>query len=387
MIYLDNAATTFPKPMDVLRRTEDCLTEFCGNPGRAGHYLSRRASEEVCACREEIASFFGSERPENVVFTVNATEALNLALYGILRPGDHVLLSGIEHNAVLRAVHALLREGVTYSVYEASADPGTVLRSIRRHLRRNTRAVVACHASNICGLILPVREIGAFCAENRLRFVIDASQSAGKLRLDVNECRADAICAPGHKGLYGPPGVGFALFGERYAGGGAEKLRPLLSGGSGTTSREREMPPFLPERLEAGTLPLPAIAGLAAGLRAVRGIGPERIRAYEGSLSGRAAKELSGCPGVTVYCRENAAENGILLFNVGDRESEEIAEKLDERGICVRAGLHCAPLAHRTVGTGARGAVRASFSVYNTEEDVTALCHAVREIAERSKET
>ena len=383
MIYLDNAATTFPKPRVVVDAVSECLSDACGNPGRAGHALSVRAGEIVYSCREAAASFFGSDAPENVVFAENATGALNLALYGMLRRGDHVLISGIEHNAVLRPVHAMLAEGVTYSVYPVSSDPDEVVRGMEKRLRPNTRLVVACHASNICGIVLPLDRIGAFCEKHRLRFLVDASQSAGKLPLNIGEIRADAVCAPGHKGLYGPPGVGFVLFGDRYRGENGKRLRPLLSGGSGSRSLEPEMPPFLPDRLEAGTLPLPAIAGLEAGIRAVSSIGPERLAAYEGELAGEAAERLSALPGVRVWLPELSGKNGIVLFTVDGIPPEEGAAKLDERGICVRAGYHCAPLAHRTVGTPAGGGIRASFSMYNTGSDVDALCEAVREISEQ----
>ena len=383
MIYLDNAATTFPKPRVVVDAAAECLSDACGNPGRAGHALSVRAAEVVYSCREAVAEFFGSDAPENVVFAENATGALNLALHGMLRRGDHVLISGIEHNAVLRPVHAMLAEGVTYSVYPASSDPAAVIRELERRLRPDTRLVVACHASNICGIVLPLAEIGAFCEKHRLRFIVDASQSAGKLPVNIGQIRADAICAPGHKGLYGPPGVGFALFGDRYRGENGKKLRPLLSGGSGSRSLEPDMPPFLPDRLEAGTLPLPAIAGLEAGIRAVSSIGPERLAEYEGELAGEAAGRLSAIPGIRVWLPEFAGKNGILLFTADGIPPEEIAAKLDERGICVRAGYHCAPLAHRTVGTPKGGGVRASFSMYNTESDVAALCKAVKEISEK----
>lgn len=381
MIYLDNAATTFPKPRVVVDAVSECLSDYCGNPGRAGHALSVRAAEAVYSCREAVASFFGSDAPENVVFSENATGALNLALHGMLRRGDHVLISGIEHNAVLRPVHAMLGEGVTYSVYPASPDPDEVMRGLEKRLRPNTRLVVACHASNICGIVLPLTEIGAFCEKHRLRFVVDASQSAGKIPVDIEKSGADAICAPGHKGLYGPPGVGFVLFGERYRGENGKKLRPLLSGGSGSRSKEAEMPPFLPDRLEAGTLPLPAIAGLEAGIRAVTSIGPERLAEYEGELAEKSAVGLSDIPGVRVWLPDLVRNNGIVLFTADGIPPEEAARRLDEKGICVRAGYHCAPLAHGTVGTTEGGAVRASFSMYNTERDVSALVEAMKEIA------
>ena len=380
MIYLDNAATSFPKPLVVTDAVSECLTDYCGNPGRAGHALSVRAAEAVYSCREAIAAFFGSDDPENAVFSVNATGAVNLALNGMLRRGDHVLISGIEHNAVLRPVHAMLAEGVTYSVYPASPDPAEVIRGMEKCLRPNTRLVVACHASNICGIVLPLAEIGEFCERHRLRFVVDASQSAGKIPIAIGKIGADAICAPGHKGLYGPPGVGFVLFGGRFRGENGKKLRPLLSGGSGSRSLEAEMPPFLPDRLEAGTLPLPAVAGLEAGIRAVTAIGPERIAEYEGELAAKAVGLLNTVPGVRVWLPDLVKNNGIVLFTADGIPPEEIARGLDERGICVRAGYHCAPLAHKTVGTPEGGAVRASFSMYNTENDVSALGDAMLEI-------
>ena len=379
MIYLDNAATTYPKPASVVAAVTRAMTEAGGNPGRSGHTLSMRAGEEVYACREAVASLYGA-RAEQVVFTQNATQALNLSIRALAREGGHILISDLEHNAVRRPVAALGRErGGSWGIFPTGqGDPEQVRREIVRRLRRNTCLVVCTQASNLTSHRPPVAAIGALCRERGIPFVVDASQSAGSCSADLDALGADALCAPGHKGLYGPMGCGFALFSRRYLEEGGERLRPLLYGGSGVDSRPERMPSLLPERLEAGTLPVCAIAGLRAGVEMVRTLGQDQIHAHACGLFHRMRQGLEEIGGVTVYRPDEAG--GVLLFSVRDRESEQIAAELDARGICVRAGLHCAPLAHRTLGTPPDGAVRISFSVYSTEEEVEEALAALRDV-------
>ena len=375
MIYLDNAATTNPKPESVYRAAERCAREYGGNPGRSSHLLSRRAAEAIYSCREAVAELFGG-LPENVVFTMNATYALNLAIRALARQGSRILISGIEHNAVLRPVAAL--PTCTYDVFDARGGDEAVLRSFASKLTKDTSLVVCNHVSNLCGLTMPVEKIGAICRKRWIAFVVDASQSAGRLPLTLEGCHADAICAPGHKGLYGLQGSGFALFADRYRES-AEGLRPFLAGGNGVDSLVTAMPAFLPERFEAGTLPTPAIASLEAGIREVLRRGVANIGAQEDALGRRLRDGLAAISGVTLYGAETGG--GTVLFNVGSLPSEQVGEMLDQRGICVRSGFHCCPLGHRTLGTPRHGAVRASVSMFTREREIDETIRAVRMLA------
>ncbi len=375
MIYLDNAATTFPKPDSVYRAAELCAREYCGNPGRGSHRLSREAAMAVYSCREAVAELFGG-LPENVVFTLNATYALNLAIGALARPGSRVLISGIEHNAVLRPVAAL--KNCRYDVFDALGGDEAVLRSLESKLTAGTSLVVCNHVSNLCGLTMPVARIGTMCKRRGIRFIIDASQSAGRVPLSLRDTHADAICAPGHKGLYGLQGSGFVLFADRYREKGGE-LPLFVSGGNGVNSLETVMPDFLPERFEAGTLPTPALASLEAGIREVRRMGVKTVGAHEEELGRRLREGLSSIRGVTLYGGE--AEGGTVLFNVGNVPSEAAGEALDREGICVRSGFHCCPLGHRTLGTPSHGAVRASVSVFTAPREIDGFLTAVSRLS------
>ncbi len=379
MIYLDNAATTFPKFEAVYRAADRCAREWGGNPGRSGHTLSRRAGMAVFSCREAVAELLDG-RPENVVLTLNATYALNLAIRALSRPGSRILISGMEHNAVLRPVAAL--PGCRYNVFDPLGGEEAVLTALERKLTRDTSLVVCNHVSNLCGLTLPVERIGALCRRRGISFVIDASQSAGRIPLSLRTCGADAICAPGHKGLFGLPGCGVLLFADRYADSAAS-LRTVLAGGNGVHSTDVAMPPFLPERFEAGTLPTPAVASLEAGIREVLRRGVSAIGAYEEALGQRLRESLGALEGVILYGAGTGG--GTVLFNVGELPSERVCEALDRQGIAVRSGLHCCPLGHRTLGTPPHGAVRASVSCLNREGDCDGLVAAVKGLLREGK--
>ncbi len=375
MIYLDNAATSYPKPESVYRAFARGARELGGNPGRSGHRLAVRAAEAIYACREAVAELFGG-LPEHVVLTMNATYALNMAIRGLARPGSRVLISGIEHNAVLRPVAAL--PSCRYDVFDARGGDEAVLQSLKSKLTKDTSLVVCNHASNLCGLTMPIERIGALCREHGIAFVVDAAQSAGRLPLSLPACHADALCAPGHKGLYGMQGVGFVLFADRYREQ-AGHLYPLLAGGNGVDSLVTAMPDFLPERFEAGTLPTPAIASLEAGIREVLRRGVTNIGAQEDALGKRLRDGLAAIGGVTLYGTETGG--GTVLFNVGNLPSEQVGEMLDQRGICVRSGFHCCPLGHRTLETPRYGAVRASVSMFTREWEIDEAIRAVRMLA------
>ncbi len=380
LVYFDNAATTFPKPVDVIRKVVDVMSRSCGNPGRSGHVLSMRASEVVYECRKKIADEFGGEL-ENVVFVSSATHAINLGIKTALKAGDHVLISDIEHNSVIRPIARLAERGlITYTVYPAYADAERAVAAISDGVRPNTAMLVACHHSNICNIVQPIRRIGELCRKNGMIFLVDAAQSAGALDIDVGRDGIDILCAPGHKGLYGLPGSGFVLFGERYSGDGGALLGTFTEGGNGIRSREMFMPEFLPDRLEAGTLAVPAIGAMSAGLDFVQRRGKNRILSLEKQLYHRLSKGVDAFSDrLTVY--GDGSEGAIFLFSVKDIPSEEVAARLDSYGICVRAGLHCAPTAHRKLGTPEDGAVRVSFGAMNTEKEADRFLEVLEKIA------
>lgn len=377
LIYLDNAATTFPKPDAVMWAVTECMREYGGNPGRSSHRLSLRAAEKIYECREALAAFFDAEAPESVVFTYNTTYALNMAIKSNLPAGSHVLISDMEHNSVLRPIHeAALRGLCTYSIFETKGTKEDVISSIQRWIRPNTRMLVCNHASNVGGRVLPLKEIGAFCEARGIFFIVDGAQSAGTIPISVREMKIRALCVPGHKGLYGPQGVGVMIIGGENIG------KTFVEGGNGIRSLEREMPDFLPERYEAGTLCTPGIAGLCAGLSWLREHGIQRIAEEEQRLSRIAQRWLSEIPGTVLYPMGDTV-TGTFCFNLRGIPSQSLAQRLDERGICVRAGLHCSPLAHEILRTGEEGAVRVSIGAFNTLADIDSLCEAVDECARK----
>lgn len=378
MIYLDNAATTFPKPPAVRREVERCLREYCGNPGRSAHKLSLAAAEAIYDCRLAAAEFFGIPSPEKIIFTYNTTYALNMAIKGLLRRGDHVLISDMEHNAVFRPVHRLAELGeISYDIFPTGcADPHgmteNILSAIRRLLRPNTRMLITAHIPNLCSAVMPLEILGRFCREKKLLFVVDAAQSAGIEHIDCQKMQIDALCVPGHKGLYGPQGSGIMALGN------GSTLATLIEGGSGVHSQDPSMPEFSPERYEAGTLATPTLAGLCAGIRFVRERGIDQIRTQEEMLYLRLREQLLAIDGITVYAPHHVGST--LLFNIDGIPSADAAALLDRHDIYLRAGFHCAPLGHKTLGTGENGALRVGFSVFNHPNEVDALVWAVRQI-------
>lgn len=380
-VYLDNAATSFPKPPSVVRAVCEAMEAYGGNPGRGSHRLALRAAEEVYAAREAAARFFGSSHPENVIFTQNTTHALNMALKGLLRDGDRAVCSDMEHNAVFRVLYKRAAEGRSdFDTFGTlTTVPGRtdemLLSSLAHRLMPGTRLLVCAHASNICPAVLPLEKIGRLCREKGVLFVVDAAQSAGILDIDMEKMHIDALCVPGHKGLMGPMGVGMLLLGQ--------DTRPdtLCEGGNGLDSLSGSMGEDAPERYEPGTLALPAIAGLRAGLDYLSAVTPEAVREKETALGVRVRDALADTPGVRVAVPHLAGS--VVLFSVDGMDSEEIAARLDgcRETVCVRPGYHCAALAHRTLGTPEGGAVRVSFGWFNTVRDADVLIRRVREIA------
>ena len=371
MIYLDNAATTFPKPPQVCAAVYRFLCEEGGNPGRGSHMLALRAAERVYDCREALSAMFEAHSPERVIFTLNTTHALNLALKGLVHSGEHVLISELEHNAVRRPLFRLQKErGVSFDCFPVlRLSKEEILQGIDQRLQKNTTAIACSHASNICSVSLPLSEIGALCRQRGIKLIVDAAQSAGILPISMKKMQIDALALPSHKALYGPQGCGALLLGERCL------PEPLLEGGSGVASLAEQMPEEPPERYEAGTLPTPAIAGLLEGIRFLRQIGIEHAAAHERELFVAARERLLSRADIFVHAPE--ISGSVLLFHKRGTSSTEVAHQLTRRGICVRAGLHCAPLAHTALQTPPDGAVRISFGYFNTINDVDALWHAL----------
>ena len=363
MIYLDSAATTLQKPAAVARAAAQAVGRLA-SPGRGGYAAAMEAAEVAFQCRQAAAELFQVGSPEQVVLTFNATHGLNLAIRSLVEPGDAVVISGYEHNAVTRPLHGI---GADIRVAEAPLfDLEAQLEAFARRLDGEVKAVICTHVSNVFGFVLPVEGIAALCRERGIPFILDASQSAGCLPVRMGELGAAFIAMPGHKGLYGPQGTGLLLCNA--------ETKPLLMGGTGSASALQTMPDFLPDRLEAGTHNMPGIAGLLEGLRYVRAQGTERILAHERRLLRQAVQGLSRIPGVTVYAAaEPEAQAGVLSFRMDGMDCEAVGEALGRRGIAVRAGLHCAPLAHRSAGTLECGTVRASFSALNTPRELHSL--------------
>ena len=360
MIYFDSAATTLQKPDAVSKAVGRAVRELA-SPGRGGHRPSMMAADTAYLCREAAAALFSVPEPERVVFTHNATQALNMAIKSIVTAGDRVVISGYEHNSVLRPLYATRAE--VQVAQSALFCPRSAVRAFDAAICADTKLVVLNHVSNAFGFILPAAEIAALCRARGVPLIIDASQSAGVLDIDAAALGADFIAMPGHKGLYGPQGTGILLCKAPPAG-------TLLEGGTGSDSRSREMPELLPDRLEAGTHNMPGISGLLEGIRFVKRRETARILRHERKLLRRLTEGLQSISGVETYAAaDEACQAGVLSFRLEGLDCETLAEALGARGVAVRAGLHCAPLAHRSAGTSQTGTVRVSFSAFNTERE------------------
>lgn len=378
-IYLDNAATSFPKPEAVYRSIDETLRQFGGNPGRGGHQLALDASRIVFTAREAVAGFFGISDSSRVVFTANATAAINQALFGLLHPGDRVVTTNMEHNAVTRPLRALQERGV--EVVKVAADcHGFVVAEdfCRACSAAPTALAVLGHISNVTGTIQDLATVGPWCRSHGVTLLVDAAQSAGLLPIDVEALGIDLLAAPGHKGLFGPVGSGFL-----YVRPGLE-LVPLLYGGTGANSHSDLMPEVMPERLESGTPNTPGLAGLTAGIAWLEEVGLDAIREHECRCLSRLLTGLAAIPGLEIYGPGDAAKSGgVLSFNLKGLDPSAVAFRLDhEFSICVRAGLHCAPEAHRAIGTYPAGTVRVSPNMLNSLEEIEAFLTAIAVIAQ-----
>lgn len=379
--YLDNASTTYPKPPCVPQAVVDYMTNAGTNIGR-GEYSSVFDVEDlVFDARERVTRLFGASDPSQVVFTRNVTEALNLVLKGYLKPGDHVIVSSMEHNAVMRPLNQLTERGVRFSRAQCTCDGSLDPHDVEKLIEPQTKLVVMTHASNVCGTILPAQEVARICREHGIRFVLDAAQSAGVIPIEAENWGIDAVCFTGHKGLLGPQGTGGVVF----TGDLASSIEPLVAGGTGSSSDLEEMPSFMPDHLEAGTPNLPGIAGLRASLEWLDQRGIDAIRAHELALAGRFLEGLEPMEerGLLRIVGKKTLEGrtGVVSIQTPGRELAEVAHALDARyGIQTRVGLHCAPSAHRTLGTFPTGTIRFSFGWANTEKDIGHALTALNEL-------
>ncbi|MCC8182508.1 MAG: aminotransferase class V-fold PLP-dependent enzyme [Clostridiales bacterium] len=370
MIYLDCAATALQKPPEVAQAMVAALRQ-CASPGRGSYPAADRAAEIAFQCREALARLLGADSPEQVVFTSNATHALNIAIRSLVRRGDRVVISGYEHNAVTRTLVSIPEVSIQVAVGGLFDQAGD-LEVFARQIDENTKAVICTHVSNVFGYILPIDGIASLCRERGVPLIVDASQSAGILPVSAKRWGAAYVGLPGHKGLCGPQGTGVLICGD------GQTPAPLLTGGTGSESLNQQMPGFLPDRLEAGTHNMPGIAGLLAGVQFINREGTDAIACHERRLSDRLAGKLSLTPGVRVIRPEKPElRTGVLSFVAEGQDCEVLGEALAARGICLRAGLHCAPLAHCTAGTLETGTLRASISPFTSSAEVDALAAAV----------
>lgn len=379
-IYLDNAATSFPKPESVYQAVMHAMRTIGASPGRAGHRRSMEAGRLMFQAREAVANLFAIPDSSRVIFGHSATEALNLGLRGILKPGDHVITTSMEHNSLLRPLFLLRRQGVELSIVQAGGDGRVDPDDVRQALRPNTRMIAVGHISNVSGTIQAIDLLAGIAREAGALFLLDAAQSAGSVPIDVVKTGIDLLAAPGHKGLFGPQGTGFL-----YAAS-AVPLRPLLAGGTGSSSTDEEQPDMVPEGFEAGTHNLPGIAGLKAGVEFVLEQGAAVIGERERQFVISAAQRLAAVPGITL-CGPNdpADRGGVLSFTCAGMDPAMLAFMLDQRfDIAVRAGLHCAPQAHRTLGTFPGGTLRLSPGWFTTSEEIAIFCDAVVECSRSS---
>ena len=381
LIYLDNAATSFPKPARVYEEVDLCIKTYCGNPGRSGHPLAMRASEKIFECRELLSAYFGSRSPENVIFTQNATYALNMAIKGLIKRGDHVLISDMEHNSVFRPIANAAKSGfIDYDIFPTvkngrSMSSDEIRRAILALIRPGrTKLLVCAHIPNISSSVRPINMIGDLCRRNGIIFVCDAAQSAGHVPIDVNASKIDVLCAPAHKGLFGIQGCGFMLLGDS-----CPAISTLIEGGNGVNSLDSDMPDEPPERFESGTLPTPSIAALSEGIKFLSELDPREIRRHNEMLYARLAGALTS-EKLKAKIYMPSSHGSVLLFNIPNRPADEIGHLLSKRGICLRSGYHCSALGHKALGTQETGALRASFSIFNTKNDVDALYKALVEI-------
>lgn len=381
MIYFDNAATTFPKPQEVIDATVDFMQHHAANPGRAGHRMSLESSRVIFETRMEIAQLINADNPMTIAFTKNATEALNIGIIGYAKKGDHIISTMMEHNSVSRPVAALEKNGISHTFAACDSQGFLDLEAFEASFKENTSLVCVTHASNVIGTVNDLYRIGEICKKRGAALLVDAAQTIGIFDIDVQKMNIAMLCAPGHKGLYGPMGTGFIYVREDI------DLMPSMYGGTGSASESLVQPDIMPDKLEAGTVNAVGIAGLLAGVRFVKSIGTERIRKHEHDLLRLCIDELKKIDGITIYGAEDIEKRSAVIgFNIGSIPSTEIAYVLDSAfDIQVRSGLQCGSLAHRSLGTLDQGIIRVSFSYFNSKEEVEEFIESIKKINDEMK--
>lgn len=375
MIYLDNAATTFPKPDVVYDAVMDCMKNYCANPGRAGHKLSLRAGREIYDTRENLAKLFNIDNPMNIIFTSNATESLNLAIKGLLKKGDHVITTSMEHNSVIRPIMALEKIGVENTIVDCDEEGFLDINDLEKAIKPNTKLIVTTHASNVFGTLIDIKEVGLVAKKNNITYLVDASQTAGVYDIDVKNMNIDILATAGHKSLLGPQGVGILYIKEGI------DLDTLKEGGTGSQSEYLFQPQMLPDKYESGTHNTPAIAGLNAGVKYILD-NIDDIRRKEEELCEYMLSRLDEIKDIKIYGTKDIKKRvPVISINIADVDSGEITFILDSKyDIATRSGLHCSPLAHKTVGTIKQGTVRFSIGYFNTKDDIDRVIDALKKI-------
>lgn len=375
MIYLDNAATTHPKPNGVYSEVYNCMKNYSANPGRSSHDMALKASEKILETRQLLSNMFGVENPLNMIFTCNATEGLNIGIKGVLKSNDHAISTIIEHNSVLRPLKSLNKNGVELTLLGVDDNGYVNLNDIKSEIKKNTKAIIINHASNVIGSIQNIEEIGSIAKENNIIFIVDASQSAGLIPIDVEICNIDILAFPGHKGLYGPQGTGALYIKEGL------KMSNFKEGGTGSDSKSTLQPEYMPDKYESGTLNTPAIAGLCEGLKFINRIGIECIRTHEEDLITYLYEELSKLPYIKIY-GESTYKNRcpVFSFNIDGVDSSMVGYLLNKKGIAIRTGYHCAPLIHDMLGSSDIGTARISVGYFNTLKEIEYTVQAIKDI-------
>lgn len=376
MIYMDNGATSYPKPREVIETLIDVTANYCANPGRSGHFMAARTAQEIYKTRLALARLFNIEDAARLVFTKNCTEAINLALKGILKDGDHVVTSSMEHNSIVRPLMELRKKGVSTTFVSCRQDGSLDPDDVKAAIRRNTRLVILTAASNVTGTKMPLEEVGRIAVRKGILFMVDGAQGAGHMDLDVQKNHIDILAVPGHKGLMGPQGTG-ALYIRK-----GVQSAPLLAGGTGSRSKDEEQPEDFPEGYEAGTVNSPGIIALGAAVRFINKIGVKVIEAHEQRLTERLQKGLDEIDGVVIYGPEDTAQKtAVVAMNIEGIDCEEAANILNDRyGIAVRAGFHCSGRAHDTIGTGNIGCMRICPGFYTSDKEIDEVIRAVGDI-------
>lgn len=382
-IYLDNASTTFPKAPNVASAMADYITNCGININRGSYSLAYDVEDIIYTTRQRLHTLFNGHDPSHVIFTQNVTMSLNMVIKGLLKAGDHVLVSSMEHNAVMRPLTQLLDEGITFDTIPCDSTGSIQMDSIEPLIRPNTVALIINHASNVCGTIQPLKSIGQICKAHNLQFIVDAAQTAGVIPIDVKACHIDALCFTGHKGLLGPQGIGGIILTKEMA----QTLTPLIAGGTGSFSHLETMPTHMPDAFEAGTLNLPGIIGLNEGLDYIESQGMENIHNHELVLTQSFLEGLQSIDGINIVGKQNIQDRtAVVSITIDGMDPANIAYELESTyHIMTRVGLHCAPRAHQTLGTYPEGTVRFSFGYANTHKDVESALSALNTIVKSSK--